>query len=57
MPEYAVTAKDLTVRPLIDPEVSRTVSFASTRGRKWSPAAHAFFKSLRAYSWRGKLEP
>ena len=57
MPEYAVTAKDLIVRPLIDPEVSRTVSLASTRGRKWSPAAHAFFESLRAYSWRGKLEP
>lgn len=57
MPEYAVTAKDLIVRPLIEPEVSRTVGLASKRGRKWSPAARAFSESLRTYAWPGKLEP
>lgn len=57
MPEYAVTAKDLVVRPLVDPAVSRTVGLASKRGRKWSPAARAFSESLKAYSWSGKLEP
>ena len=56
MPEYAVTAKDLTVRPLIDPEITRIVGLASKRGRKWSPAARAFFENLRVYPWRGKLE-
>jgi DNA-binding transcriptional LysR family regulator len=56
MPEYAVTARDLIVRPLVDPAVSRTVSLASMRGRKWSLAASAFSQSLRTYSWPRKLE-
>jgi DNA-binding transcriptional LysR family regulator len=56
MPEYAVTAKDLIVRPLVDPVVSRTVSIASMRGRKWSLAASAFSQSLKTYSWPRKLE-
>jgi DNA-binding transcriptional LysR family regulator len=56
MPEYAVTARDLIVRPLVDPAVSRTVSIASMRGRKWSLAASAFSQSLRTYSWPRKLE-
>ena len=56
MPEYAVTAKDLIVRPLVDPAVSRTVSIASIRGRKWSFAASAFSQSLRTYTWPRKLE-
>jgi DNA-binding transcriptional LysR family regulator len=56
MPEYAVTARDLIVRPFVDPAVSRTVSIASMRGRKWSLAASAFSQSLRTYSWPHKLE-
>jgi DNA-binding transcriptional LysR family regulator len=56
MPEYAVTAKDLSVRPLVDPAVSRMVSIASMRGRKWSLAASAFSQSLRTYTWPRKLE-
>jgi DNA-binding transcriptional LysR family regulator len=55
MPEYAVTAKDLIVRPLVDPAVSRMVSIASMRGRKWSLAASAFSQSLRTYTWQGQL--
>ena len=51
IPEYAVTAKDLIVRPLVDPAVSRMVSIASMRGRKWSLAASAFSQSLRTYTW------
>ena len=56
MPEYAVTAKDLIVLPLVDPAVSRMVSIASMRGRKWSLAASAFSQSLRTYTWPRKLE-
>ena len=56
MPEYAVTAKDLIVRPLVDPALSRMVSIASMRGRKWSLAASAFSQSLRTYTWPRKLE-
>ena len=56
MPEYAVTAKDLIVRPLVDPAVSKMVSIASMRGRKWSLAASAFSQSLRTYTWPRKLE-
>ena len=42
MPEYAVTTRDLVVRPLVDPEVSRTVGLASKRGRMVARRASVF---------------
>ena len=53
MPEYSVTLPGLMQRPLVDPEVTRTVSLAHMPGRPFSPAAAAFAKAARAFHWPG----
>jgi DNA-binding transcriptional LysR family regulator len=50
-PEYSVTDSDLIVRPLIEPEYSRTIYLATVRGRPHSPAIGAFVKAARHHSW------
>lgn len=51
MPEYAVTHPDSIRRPLIEPEVKRTISLITVRGRKHSPAVAAFIRAIRAHQW------
>jgi DNA-binding transcriptional LysR family regulator len=50
-PEYCVTDPDLVVRPLIEPEYSRTIYLATVRGRPHSPAIGAFVREARRHSW------
>jgi DNA-binding transcriptional LysR family regulator len=50
-PEYCVTDSDLIVRPLIEPEYSRTIYLATVRGRPHSPAIGAFVKAARRHHW------
>jgi DNA-binding transcriptional LysR family regulator len=38
-------------RPLVEPEVTRTVSLITVPGRKHSPAVAAFIRVLRAHRW------
>jgi len=54
-PEYCVTDPDLVVRPLIEPEYSRTIYLATVRGRPQSPAVGAFVRE--AMRWRNKNAP
>lgn len=51
LPEYAVTVPGLVTRPLIDPEVSRTVSLVTVRGRPHSSAVGAFMRAAKNYRW------
>lgn len=51
IPEYAVTVPGLQLRPLIEPEVYRTVSLVTVRGRPHSPAVGAFVRAAKSYSW------
>lgn len=51
MPEYAVTRPDSIRRPLVDPEVKRTISLITVRGRKHSPAVAAFIRTVRTHKW------
>ena len=37
MPEFSVTHSDSVRRPLVDPEVTRTISLITVPGRKHSP--------------------
>ncbi len=53
MPEYSVTTHGLSIRPLIDPPVSRTISLAVAPGRPLSPAGKAFIKKLKTFPWPG----
>lgn len=50
-PENSVTDPDLVVRPLIEPEYSRTVYLATVRERPHSPAVGAFVREARRHSW------
>ena len=50
-PEYSVSHAGLVVRPLIDPEFTRTVYLLTMRGRPHSPAVGAFVRQAKAYRW------
>ena len=51
IPEYAVTVPGLVIRPLIEPEVYRTVSLVTVRGRPHSPAVGAFVREAKRHDW------
>lgn len=53
MPEYSVTLPGLLQRPLVEPEVSRKVLLVHKPGRPFTPAASAFAKAAKAFSWPG----
>lgn len=53
MPEYSVTLPGLVQRPLIEPEVSRSVVAASVPGRQLSPAAGALMRVAQGFRWPG----
>jgi DNA-binding transcriptional LysR family regulator len=51
MPEFSVTHPDSVRRPLAEPEVKRTISLITVRGRKYSPAVAAFIRAVRGHKW------
>ena len=53
MPECSVTLPDLLQRPLIDPEVSRTISLLSVPGRPYSPATASMVRAAQRFHWPG----
>lgn len=53
MPECSVTLPDLLQRPLVDPEVSRTISLISVPGRPYSPATAAMLRAAQSFQWPG----
>ena len=53
MPEYSVTLPELLQRPLVEPEVTRTISLVSVPGRPFSPAVSAFVRSAQNFDWPG----
>ena len=53
MPEYSVKHEGVLARPLVDPQVERTLLLVDVRGRRRSPAAQAFAQSLSAFRREG----
>jgi DNA-binding transcriptional LysR family regulator len=53
MPECSVTLPELRQRPLIEPEVTRTISLVSVPGRKYSPATAAMVRAAQSFDWPG----
>ena len=51
IPEYAVTMPGLRVRPLIDPEITRTIQVVTVRGRPRVPAVGAVVREVLAFPW------
>jgi DNA-binding transcriptional LysR family regulator len=57
IPEYAVTVRGLITRPVVEPEVYRTVSLVTVRGRPHSPAVGAFVREAKRYRWNDACQP
>jgi LysR family transcriptional regulator, hydrogen peroxide-inducible genes activator len=55
IPEFAAAMPDLALRPLVEPEVVRTVELVTVRGRPHAPAVGAFVQAARAHGWEGKV--
>jgi DNA-binding transcriptional LysR family regulator len=53
MPECSVTLPELLQRPLIEPEVIRTISLVSVPGRQYSPATAAMVRAAQSFDWPG----
>lgn len=53
MPEYAVTLPGLLQRPLVEPEVTRSIALATVPGRPFSPAVATFVRSAQTFAWPG----
>jgi len=53
MPECSVTLAELLQRPLIEPEVTRTISLVSVPGRRYSPATAAMVRAAQSFDWPG----
>jgi len=53
MPEYSVTLPGLLQRPLIEPEVKRTISLITVPGRPFSPAIATFVRAAQSFAWPG----
>ena len=53
MPECSVTLPELLQRPLIEPEVTRTISLVSMPGRQFSPATAAMVRAAQSFDWPG----
>jgi DNA-binding transcriptional LysR family regulator len=51
MPEYSVKHEGVLARPLVDPQVERTLLLVDVRGRRRSPAAQAFAQALATSRW------
>jgi DNA-binding transcriptional LysR family regulator len=51
IPEYAVTMPGLRVRPLIEPEIVRTIQVVTVRGRPHVPVVAAFVREILAFPW------
>ena len=51
IPEYAVSLPGLCVRPLVEPDIIRTVQVVTVRGRPHVPSVGAFVREVLAFPW------
>lgn len=51
MPEYLATSTGITIRPLVEPEISRELVLATVAGRRFSPSLRAFISMARRHDW------
>lgn len=51
MPEFSATTPGVFTRPVINPEIVRSVSLVTVAGRRFSPAVAAFTQAARSYRW------
>jgi LysR family transcriptional regulator, hydrogen peroxide-inducible genes activator len=52
IPEFAITVPGLPSRPLVEPEVYRTVNLVTVRGRPHGPAVGALVHIVKKHIWQ-----
>ncbi len=53
MPEFLPTLPGLETRPVVEPEVSRTISLVTVAGRRFSPALQTLIRLAQRFPWPG----
>lgn len=53
MPEFLPTLPGITTRPVIEPEVSRTISLVTVAGRRHTPALSIMTRLAQRHPWPG----
>lgn len=63
IPEYTPVIPGIVTRPIIEPEVTRTIHIVTVAGRRFSPAVATFVKAVDKFKWpalsavpKGKLK-
>ncbi len=51
MPEHSVTHPGTIIRPLVEPEVERTVALMTSPGRPQAAPVAGFLRAARAHRW------
>lgn len=51
MPEYSVTVPDLLKRPIVEPEIGRTIALLTVPGRPFSHATAAMVRGAQSFRW------
>lgn len=51
MPEYLPTLPGIPTRPIVDPEVKRTISLVTVGGRRFSPTMEKVVRRAREFHW------
>jgi DNA-binding transcriptional LysR family regulator len=51
LPEHLRITPGLRIRPLVEPEVTRTISLVTAAGRRFTPAAARFVRQAMNYEW------
>ena len=53
MPEFSVILPGLIQRPLVEPEVERSIALITVPGRPFSPAVATFVRAAQSFAWPG----
>ncbi len=51
MPEFLPSLEGVLMRPVVDPQISRTVSLVTVAGRQHTPAVAQIMRLAQTYSW------
>ncbi len=51
IPEYTPVIAGLVTRPVVEPDVTRTIHIVTVAGRRFSPAVAAFVKAVGKHQW------
>lgn len=51
-PECAISLDGLTVRPMVEPAIERSINLVTVRGRPHSPAVGAFVREAATFRWQ-----